>query len=250
MPGELSIASLGCPSEVHGVHGAAGRTQWHSIVNGHGLTGTYEAVEWACVPVGGLSGEHRHSRTEEVYLVLSGSGLMTLNGEPHPVRARDVVLTGLGATHSLRNVGETDLAWLTIEITTARTVELANAGKEWNPMAANPEPPGLTSIVRLDKGGKVDPRPTLEGALREISRHTVEPGMSIHFDGDGAEHVVFVLGGCGYASSESVAALPISAGTAVTTSLGESLQVGADDEMELVSAVFRPVHRGSRGTTR
>ncbi|HAN43899.1 MAG TPA: cupin domain-containing protein [Ruminococcaceae bacterium] len=48
-------------------------------------------------------GEHTHGNDEELYIILEGEGLMTINGEQTQVKAGDVCLNPIGGTHSLVN---------------------------------------------------------------------------------------------------------------------------------------------------
>ncbi|WP_329047646.1 cupin domain-containing protein [Streptomyces violaceus] len=236
MPGELLVADLDMPSSVYGVHGAAGLTRWRSLAGGKGLRGPYEAVEWACVPPGGLSGEHLHSRTEEVYVLLTGEGEAILNGSPQLVRAGELILTGLGATHGLRNVGNEPLSWLTLEVPAPRTVTLARPQRMETMSMQVPD--GKAKVVDLGRELDVDPRPVLEGPLRRIRMLQVAPGMSLDLTGRDYEHTVFVLEGRGSAVAESVT-VPVRQGTAVTTSGGEDLRLVADAEgLRVVCASF------------
>ena len=54
---------------------------------------------------GSSIGAHTHDGEDEIYLVLSGSGLIQENGEWVPIRAGDAILTGKGGTHGVENNG-------------------------------------------------------------------------------------------------------------------------------------------------
>ncbi len=110
------IADLNEPSIVYGVHGAEGVSQWKCFARRNDLFGPWEAVEWAWLPPGGISGEHVHSRTEELYFIVSGTGMMIIDGQEYSVAAGDLILTGLGTRHGLRNVGAQELSWFVIEV--------------------------------------------------------------------------------------------------------------------------------------
>ena len=119
--GELIVNDLSDPSTVYGVHGADGRSAWKCLTRRTGLAGDWEAVEWAWLPPGGVSGEHLHTRTEEVYIILTGRAEILLNGTATEVGPGDVILTGVGTVHGLRNIGDSDVSWLVIEISSPRT---------------------------------------------------------------------------------------------------------------------------------
>ena len=56
-------------------------------------------------------GLHQHHK-DEIYYVLSGSGIYELDGEAREVRAGDAMLTRPGSTHAIRQHGEDDLVLL------------------------------------------------------------------------------------------------------------------------------------------
>lgn len=61
------------------------------------------------VPVGASIGTHRHDGEDEVYLILSGSGLVSDGTTESRVMAGDAVLTGRGEAHAVRNTGNEPL---------------------------------------------------------------------------------------------------------------------------------------------
>lgn len=48
-------------------------------------------------------------KEDEIYYVLSGDGLMQMNGEVFPVKAGDAVLTRPGSSHGIKPAGNNDL---------------------------------------------------------------------------------------------------------------------------------------------
>ena len=52
---------------------------------------------------------HRHTKSDNVYIVKSGEGLLTIDGERHTIAADDVVFIPAGMRHSLSNVSEREL---------------------------------------------------------------------------------------------------------------------------------------------
>ena len=63
----------------------------------------------ATVAPGGTTIEHLHRRSEELYLVTAGSGLLRAGDEERAVKAGDCVAIAPGTPHRLRNDGEVDL---------------------------------------------------------------------------------------------------------------------------------------------
>jgi mannose-6-phosphate isomerase-like protein (cupin superfamily) len=76
------------------------------------------------LPPGASIGPHDHVDEDEIYIIQKGQGLMTDGGPPEkqdeahpssqggkefPVAAGDAILTGQGASHSIKNSGAEDL---------------------------------------------------------------------------------------------------------------------------------------------
>ena len=58
---------------------------------------------------GSSIGEHPHTGDDEIYFVISGTGIMEVDGEDQTLGPGSVVLTLSGSSHGLRNDGEEDL---------------------------------------------------------------------------------------------------------------------------------------------
>ncbi len=59
---------------------------------------------------GGARGRvHRHTRSDNVYIVRRGEGTLTIEGETHVIRADDVVFIPAGTRHSLSNLSDAPL---------------------------------------------------------------------------------------------------------------------------------------------
>lgn len=69
------------------------------------------------LPPGASIGEHRHDSETEYYIILEGNGLVKDNGVDKPVKAGDVVVTGDGASHSIKNTGAEPLKLIAVIIT-------------------------------------------------------------------------------------------------------------------------------------
>jgi mannose-6-phosphate isomerase-like protein (cupin superfamily) len=228
------IGDLDEPSVVYGVHGTTGLSRWKCLARRAGLFGSWEAVEWAWIPPGGISGEHVHTRTEEIYFILSGRGEMTLDGRPHQVGPGNLILTGLGTRHGLRNIGDEGLGWLVIELSSPATSAVLRG-------AVPPTPPSTTQAQRggrdvnaevfnLRQLGEVDPRSSVfTGPLRSIRVVNLEPGQRAELTAIGVEHTLFTLEGSGEITSGE-AAVPLKYGVSVTLPLGSETVVtaGAD----------------------
>ncbi|KAF2121838.1 RmlC-like cupin domain-containing protein [Lophiotrema nucula] len=54
---------------------------------------------------------HRHTQAE-IYHVIQGRGIVTIDGEEHGVEKGSVVFIPGDSEHGIRNIGEQDLMWL------------------------------------------------------------------------------------------------------------------------------------------
>lgn len=63
---------------------------------------------------GAVIGEHPHTGDEEVYFVVEGHGVMTLDGAEHPIGPGDVSLVQSGHTHGIRNSTDGQMRLLVI----------------------------------------------------------------------------------------------------------------------------------------
>ena len=59
-------------------------------------------------------GEHVHKLQEQVYFVLEGEGVLTLDGTPNLLRPHDYVYIPPGISHSFTNTGLAGLVFLVI----------------------------------------------------------------------------------------------------------------------------------------
>lgn len=77
--------------------------------------GNWEFFAHSILPIGSEVKEHLHDRTDEIYYILNGSALFTVDGESQTVNKGDCILTRKNSVHSLTNVTE-DLEFIATEI--------------------------------------------------------------------------------------------------------------------------------------
>lgn len=65
---------------------------------------------------GASIGEHQHSGETEYYWILQGKGTVTEKDGDKTVQKGDVVITGNGESHAIRNDGTDDLVFLALII--------------------------------------------------------------------------------------------------------------------------------------
>lgn len=232
----VAIGNVHTPAEVLGVHGTTGVSYWKCLSRRLGLFASWEAVEWACIPPGGVSGAHLHTRTEELYFLLSGSGTIAWDGGRRDVSAGDLIVTPVGAQHELTNTGPDPLAWLVIEMSAAAQ-SAALAGRPTQNETTRTGMPVSLHVVHLREVGSYDATAALDGPIRDVRLVRLAAGESLELDARDSEYTLFTVGGRGTAIA-GAAANALTAGVAVTLPLGTRVraQAAGDAELELFVA--------------
>jgi quercetin dioxygenase-like cupin family protein len=168
------------------VHGAAGTSGWWQLVPGHALRGPWEAVELARVPAGGISGVHRHTRTHEVYFVLSGLAEFLLDDEAYEMPAGFASITARGQRHGLRATGDAGVVWLVAEVPAALPAPDPDKEAGVNPMVGpvDLQQRGVLSLA----GAGVSP-------LDEIGLGQLAEGESYDVDTEPGEVFLYLMEG-------------------------------------------------------
>ncbi len=124
MTSPIIISDTKAPSVILGLHGGSGELGWKRFVTGLMMHGHWDSFEHNTLKPGGVIGEHIHTRTEEIYFIVRGTGLMHYNGELHSVRAGDLIMTPLNGRHGIDNVGDVDLEFIVVEALPPSIVQL------------------------------------------------------------------------------------------------------------------------------
>ena len=97
------------------MRGGEGTTNFTYIVDGDKIPHARLMAELVLHP-GASIGEHNHEKETEYYIILRGTGTVIDEGTPREVHPGDVVITGNGASHSIKNTGKEDLVFHAIII--------------------------------------------------------------------------------------------------------------------------------------
>jgi mannose-6-phosphate isomerase-like protein (cupin superfamily) len=192
MTDRLVVTTLDAPSEVHEMHGGDRVAGWKCLARRNNLFGPWEAVECSSLPPGAASGVHLHSRTEQFDYVVSGSGVMTINGVDHPVTAGDLITTCLGTRHGIRNTGADDLVWLVVEVSGPGMADgVPDRGSDG----------ARAVVIDLREVRDVDALDHLAGPLRRARLVRLDASQRESLVSDEQEHVLFALSGAGTATT-------------------------------------------------
>ncbi|MCK5534492.1 cupin domain-containing protein [bacterium] len=61
------------------------------------------------IPPGAGIGLHEHNDEDEIFIIQQGKGIIVDNGKETEVGVGDAILTGKGAEHSIKNIGQDEL---------------------------------------------------------------------------------------------------------------------------------------------
>ena len=73
------------------------------------------SVTWLEVPEGIDQGLHSHEEAEQVYIVVSGRGTLTVAGDTQEVAQGDLVLVPPATDHSIANTNTADLCCVSVQ---------------------------------------------------------------------------------------------------------------------------------------
>ena len=74
-------------------------------INIHIYLWKIKLFQTAIVPVGSKTLLHKHHTSEEIYYILEGQGLMTLNNEKFEVKKGDTIYIPPKNPHKIENIG-------------------------------------------------------------------------------------------------------------------------------------------------
>jgi mannose-6-phosphate isomerase-like protein (cupin superfamily) len=102
------------PTQVRdGIRGGSGRAEIRDYLAPGEMAGVLMASR-VTLEAGAAIGEHLHSDTEELYVILQGQGRGLLDGESFPVERGDAFLLKAGHTHGLINDGGEPLTFFAV----------------------------------------------------------------------------------------------------------------------------------------
>jgi mannose-6-phosphate isomerase-like protein (cupin superfamily) len=98
------------------MRGGEGVTQFTYLLDGSREKNARMFAEITLKP-GCSIGYHQHNSETEYYFVLSGTGVVDDNGKEVPVAKGDAIITGNGASHSIKNTGREPLVFHAVIVT-------------------------------------------------------------------------------------------------------------------------------------
>ena len=97
------------------VHRGKGNIKVIRPFNEGDFESSWHFIDYAVIQPGSSIGLHTHGDDEELYFIIDGSGMMTVNEETRRVFKGDLILNRRNMTHGLENDGKVDLCILVVE---------------------------------------------------------------------------------------------------------------------------------------
>jgi len=97
-------------------HGGEGLVHGSKLFGSGDFDTPLKFLHYTVIPPGSSIGLHGHREDEELYILLEGSGLMTVNGRTYRVEAGDIVLNKPWWRHGLRNDGDVPMKAIIFEV--------------------------------------------------------------------------------------------------------------------------------------
>lgn len=106
---------LTTPLYAESIHGGEGLCRHATIFPGSEIDAPIQFINYTILPPQASFGLHKHGSNNEFYIVLSGEGVYTQDGEDRPVHTGDIMMNVPHGTHGIRNTGSEDMALLVLE---------------------------------------------------------------------------------------------------------------------------------------
>jgi mannose-6-phosphate isomerase-like protein (cupin superfamily) len=100
------------------------RLRAHVLMDAGELGSRNLSVTWLEVPVGAKQTLRSDAESEQAYVVVRGSGAMSVAGDTQQVREGDLILVPPATEHSVSNDGDADLACVSIQSPPVAAAEL------------------------------------------------------------------------------------------------------------------------------
>ena len=102
------------------LHGGTGTALYRRALIPEVFFTNWSFVDHLVLPEGVTVGKKRHANVEEIYYILSGSGMITINDETAPIKKDDALAISLNDVHSIVNSGDSDLEIIIIGAATQK----------------------------------------------------------------------------------------------------------------------------------
>jgi quercetin dioxygenase-like cupin family protein len=103
--------------DIERCHEGSGAIHWIGVLDGESPGGKQlRFIHDDVLPPGTSIGIHRHTKDQEYYYIVSGRGIMTLDGREYEVAAGDIAAVFPGGSHGLENRSDGDIRVIVISV--------------------------------------------------------------------------------------------------------------------------------------
>jgi len=91
--------------------------------------GKVQMLNWATLPKGSSFKAHYHERMHEIFIIVSGSALMTVNKAEFKLETKDLILVPARSTHKMKNTADIDCQYIVFGILSGKggkTINVSN----------------------------------------------------------------------------------------------------------------------------
>jgi mannose-6-phosphate isomerase-like protein (cupin superfamily) len=111
---------LEAPGKMQAIHAGKGQGKNARVFETADFATPLKFINYLEMEPGSSIGVHRHGNNEEVYVVLAGHGVMTVNDEQQAVKTGDIILNKPGWQHGLENTSSELLKLFVFEVDQVR----------------------------------------------------------------------------------------------------------------------------------
>ena len=97
-------------------HDGSGSVDLYEIWERADFASNVDFCDRVVIPPGSSVGYHQHGNNEEMYILLAGEGLMTIDGKETVVCTGDMILNPPGGRHGLINNSDVNIDLLVIQV--------------------------------------------------------------------------------------------------------------------------------------
>ena len=97
-------------------HGGVGDIQFRRLLIDEDFSAPVDFVDFTIIPPGSTIGLHQHSGNEEIYLVVSGSPLLLVDGQERRMVKGALSVVHSGQSHGLKNDTDKDVEIFVIQV--------------------------------------------------------------------------------------------------------------------------------------
>jgi quercetin dioxygenase-like cupin family protein len=110
------VGNSDAPTTYYNLMGGQRTVKLKRLLSGPQMASTLDIAEHVAFLEGASCGHHRHPRTEEIYYVLGGDGVVDVDGERLPALGGDLIITPLNSAHKIGGRGNSSVEILVVEV--------------------------------------------------------------------------------------------------------------------------------------